>query len=348
MTAAPVLDGLAGPPAAGPFGTLSAADLGREHSVPRGLVHVRALSEIFLSDAARDGADAFVAGFQLPRTHGLWGDRGGRHHDPVISLEVARQTVFLTLHHFYQVPGNWKFILRRVDFRVEDVEAYADDGVHPPEGLARVRLVSKTETHGHVDASFEGEVLIGDRTATVMSGDITVLSPYNFTLLRAKGRGRRPPDGTDPHGTGLQRLPPALVGRLDTRNVVLYDLDPQPAEPGVHAYGLVVDESHPAFFDHPHDHVTGSLILEFCRQAGIATARRVEDLSAAAQVTGCSMTFAEFAELDSRTECRASVARVTARGDVLVDVGLRQFGEQIATVQLQLSEPPPAPDRAGD
>ena len=79
---------------------------------------------------------------------------------------------------------------------------------------------------------------------------------------------------------------------------------------------------------------------ELCRQAGIATARRVEGLAPTTLVTGCSMRFEEFAELDSRTECRASVARVTAAGDVLVDVDLIQFGEQIARVQLRLSELP--------
>ena len=329
--------------------TAVATELGREFSVARGLVHVRALSEIFLSDSARVGRDAYVAAFQLPRTHGLWGDRQPGHHDPVVSLEVGRQAVFLTLHHHCEVPANWKFVLRRVDFRVVDIEAYADDGVRPPEGVANVRLVSRTDTHGHLDATFEGELLVGDRTAMVMSADITVLSPYNYTLLRAKGRGRRPRDGTDPFGTGRRKLDPELVGRLGPRNVVLYDLDPDaPADAPEQAFGLVVDESHPAYFDHPHDHVTGSLILEFCRQAGIATARRLEGLSAGAQVTGCSMSFAEFAELDSRTECRASVARVTGRGDVLVDVRLIQFGEEIATVQLQLSEPPPSPAASTD
>ena len=132
-----------------------------------------------------------------------------------------------------------------------------------------------------------------------------------------------------------------MVARRDPRNVVIYDLDPGGTDDTEeHAYGLLVDQGHPSYFDHPHDHVTGSLILEFCRQAGIATARRVEGLSDTAVVTGCSMRFEEFAELDSRTSCRASVARVTAAGDVLVDVDLVQSGEDIAHVQLQLSELP--------
>lgn len=84
MTAAPVL----------------AAELSHERTVARTLVHVRALSEVFISDSARDGEDSFVAGVQLPRTHGTWGDRGTAYHDPVITLEVGRQAVFLDLHHY--------------------------------------------------------------------------------------------------------------------------------------------------------------------------------------------------------------------------------------------------------
>lgn len=317
------------------------AELSHDRTVARSLVHVRALSEIFVSDSVRDGEHSFVAGVQLPRTHGTWGDRGGRHHDPVVTLEVGRQAVFLDLHHYYEVPTNWKFVLRRVDFRVVDIEAFRDDLVHPPEGHIRTRLLERTEAHGHLDATFEGEVTLSGRTAMALGADITVLSPYNYTLLRAKGRGRRPADGSDPAGTGMVPLPPPMVARRNPRNVVIYDLDPAAApDAEVQEFGLVVDQGHPAFFDHPHDHVTGSLILEFCRQAGIATARRLEGLSDTAVVTGCSMRFEEFAELDSRTSCRASVARVTADGDVLVDVDLVQFDEVIARVQVQLGELP--------
>ena len=318
-----------------------AAELSHDRTVARSLVHVRALSEIFLSDSAQAGEHSFVAAVQLPRTHGTWCDRGGRYHDPVITLEVARQAVFLDLHHYCEVPTNWKFVLRRVDFRVADIEAFRDDLVHPPEGWITTRLLDRTEEHGHLDATFEGEVVLSGRPAMTLGADITVLSPYNYTLLRAKGRGRRPADGSDPAGAGRPRLAPPMVARLSPRNVVIYDLDPDGSDGAeVQEYGLVVDQGHPSYFDHPHDHVTGSLILEFCRQAGIATARRLEGLPETAVVTGCSMRFEEFAELDSRTSCRASVARVTADGDVLVDVELVQFDEVIATVQVQLSELP--------
>ena len=318
-------------------------ELSYERTISRSEVHVRGLSEVFIADSEHTAPEEFVTALQIPRTHGLWGDRLTDCHDPVITLEIGRQTVFHVLHHYYDVPADWKFVLRRIDFRVVDLDAYHDDRVTPPEGSARVRLVSKTQSHGILEGSFEGDVTIGDAQAMVMSADITVLSPYNYTLLRAKGRGRKPLDAT-PQLTDPRPVAPALVGRSAPRNVVLHEPEAGAEDDdGRMCFGLIVDEGHPAFFDHPHDHVTGSLILELYRQAAIATASRADALpSARAVVTACSMTFAEFAELDALTECEAAVTRIGARGEVAVDLPLLQFGETIAQAQLQISEAPVA------
>jgi A-factor biosynthesis hotdog domain len=317
--------------------------LSYERTVSRSEVHVRGLSEVFIADSERTGPQEFVTALQIPRTHELWGDRLTDCHDPVITLEIGRQTVFHVLHHYYEVPRDWKFVLRRIDFRVLDLDAYRDDRVVPPEGTARVRLVSKTQSHGILEAGFDGDVTIGGTPAMVMSAEITVLSPYNYTLLRAKGRGRMPPDA-EPPLADPRPVAPGLVGRSAARNVVLHEPEAGAEDDdGRMCFGLIVDQGHPAFFDHPHDHVTGSLILELYRQAAIATASRADALpSARAVVTACSMTFEEFAELDALTECETAVTRIGARGDVAVDLWLRQFGETIAQAQLQISEAPAA------
>jgi hypothetical protein len=320
-----------------PEPTLAAVPaLSYDRTVPRGFVHVRALSEIFIADSVRESDDWYLTAMQLPRTHGLWGDRLTDYHDPVVTLEVGRQTVFLVLHHYQEVPREWKFVLRRVDFRVVDIEAYRDDRATPPEGFSRVHQVARTQRHGVIESSFEGEATIGGRTAMAMTADITVLSPYNFTLLRAKGRGRRPFD-TAPLAVDPVPLEPAQVGRTDRRNVVVYDAG---GDGDVATYGLIVNQAHPAFFDHPHDHVTGSLILELFRQSAIAAGRRADLVGPGAMVTACSMSFEQFAELDAETTCQARVVRVTSGGDALLDLTLHQFGDTIAEARMQLSDQP--------
>ncbi len=323
--------------------TTTSPALSFDRTVARGLVHVRALSEIFIADSVRESDDWFASALQLPRTHGLWGDRETDFHDPVITLEIGRQSVFLVLHHFLEVPRDWKFVLRRVDFRVVDLEAYRDDRVTPPEGVARVHLLSKQESHGILDASFEGEANIRGLPAMLMSADITVLSPYNYTILRAKGRGRKPIDSAPLRANPIP-LAPTVVGRTDPRNVVVYELE---SDNGASTFGLIVNQGHPAFFDHPHDHVTGSLILELFRQSAFATVQRADVLAPPAIVTACSMSFEQFAELDAETTCRARLARITSQGDALLDLTLHQFGDTIAQARMQLSEQPRTADTGG-
>ncbi|HEX7278315.1 MAG TPA: AfsA-related hotdog domain-containing protein [Solirubrobacterales bacterium] len=311
--------------------------LSREATVPRGLVHVRALSEVFIADHRQLDPESYATALQITRSHQLWGDRLVPFHDPVITLEVGRQSVFLVVHNYLEIPGNWKFVLNRIDFRVTDLEAYRDDYRVPPEGTARVRLLHRRDRHGLFEGGFEGEARIGERRAMEMSAEITVLSPYNYKLVRAYGRGSKPLESA-PGPPGPERLPTAAVGRSNPRNVVLHERVEEGEREGELRFGLLIDEGHPGFFDHPHDHVTGSLILEFFRQAAIVAAHRLEALSPAdVVVTACSMRFKEFAELDALTSCAARIAD-SALGRATVDLELLQAGARIAWATLELTE----------
>jgi A-factor biosynthesis hotdog domain len=314
-------------------GALAALD--GERTAPRGLVHVRAFSEVFVGDHLDLGDGEYAAMLQITRSHQLWGDRRSPFHDPVVTLEVGRQTVFLVVHHYLGIPAGWKFVLNRIDFDVVDLEAYRDDRRLPPEGIATVRLLSRRDRHGLFEASFAGEARIGDRQAMEMSAEISVLSPYNYKLLRAYGRGSKPlRTAAPPAGPG--RLDTAAVGRFDPRNVVLAAT--VESDDGEELrFGLVADETHPSFFDHPHDHVTGSLILELFRQAAVVTANRLEALPPAdLVVTSCAMRFREFAELDALTECTARVADSSLDG-ASIDLALWQAGARIAWATIGLT-----------
>jgi A-factor biosynthesis hotdog domain len=313
-------------------------DLSHERTVARGLVHLRGLSEVFIADVAQTSEDEFHASCQLPRSHCLWGDRSHCYHDPVVTLEVGRQTVFFVLHHFHAIPTDWKFVLKRIDFQLADLEAYRDNRVTPPEGVARVRQLEVRREHGLLEASFEGEVVIEGTRGMTMTAEIAAMSPFNYKMLRAQGRGRKPLEDAQPPPAGAG-LPAQCVGRRDQRNVVIYRDSPQGAAAGCSRYELLVDQEHPAFFDHPHDHVTGSLILEFFRQSAIVAASEAGLLAAdRAVVSGCSMSFEEFAELDILTTCHATAVGTAREGDVVIDLELEQVGATIADAQLRVLE----------
>jgi hypothetical protein len=176
---------------------------------------------------------------------------------------------------------------------------------------------------------FEGELRFGDRIAVTMNGDMAIFKRDDYKILRAQTRARKDLDQDRPPAD-QKRVDPAIVGRRDERNVVIEDL-------GEGAYRLVVDPAHPGLFDHPHDHITGSLMLETYRQSAIATAYRQGLLPRpVAAVTRCRLSFAGLGELDANAECRATVHR-KPDGRVTADLRLLQFGTTIAEAQLELT-----------
>lgn len=313
---------------------LGSQELSYEQTVPRGLVHVRALSEVFITDSVRTGPDRYLLGVQLPRSHSMWSDRLLADHDPLVSVEVGRQAAFLIAHRYGGVPVGTKMFLERLDFRVRDLSAYQDNRLSPPEGVVRAELLNRQERDGfRTVMEFRGELELGGKVAMEVSGRIQLLQRAEYQVLRAQGRARKRLDGTANPLPHPRPAAPSEVGRADARNMVIH-----PAGPG--RFALIVDESHPAYFDHPHDHVTGSLLLELYRQASISAAHRAGVLATpVAAVTGCRLRFFEFAELDALTECEVVVNGVSPTGVVEVHATLTQLGTQVADATIELTPP---------
>jgi 2-oxo-3-(phosphooxy)propyl 3-oxoalkanoate synthase len=94
------------------------------------------------------------------------------------------------------------------------------------------------------------------------------------------------------------RLDPEWVHKHRAENVALarlesYDEDRCVAE-------VLVDPTHPYFFEHPVDHVPGLLLIEAVRQTGIAAVHRIlgVPLDAAMVVDAFEVAFDRYAELD--------------------------------------------------
>ena len=308
-----------------------------DQTVPRALAHRRALAEVYVCDSAQVGDEEFVLALQVPRAHSLWFDRHGAHHDPFSVAEACRQGAFVVVHRYLRIPQGLPFSLQRVEFRVEDLGAYRDDGANPLEAICELRL-DETHREGEtlVALSFRGDLTIGATPAMTMSGALVFLPPDDYEVLRAHQRGRK-----SRAGAGARRpvppVEPALVGRRDERNVVIAE----PAEDhlsGELRFPVVVDETHPFFFDHEQDHLPGPLIVEAYRQSAIFAARRAGRIgSPVATVVGCRASFSDFAELDADTEC-AAIVRVGEGPRVCVDIALLQLGKRIAEAKLELVE----------
>ncbi|MBO0821741.1 MAG: hypothetical protein J2P26_12935, partial [Nocardiopsaceae bacterium] len=106
-----------------------------------------------------------------------------------------------------------------------------------------------------------------------------------------------------------------------------------PAGPDGHQALVAADGGHPVFFDHPHDHLPGMLLLEAARQLAVARAALVSERPAAAfRLVSCAASFAGFAELQPP-------ARLVADGSAgQAGVRVRQREEEIAVLALELRD----------
>jgi hypothetical protein len=309
--------------------------LSYEQTAPCSLVHRRAVGEVFVTDSAKIGGNSFLAAIQLPRAHSLWGDRVTNRHDPLAVIEAGRQATFLTVHRYLGVPLGLPFILRQVTFRAGNLAAFADNHAEPFEGVIHIALLERSEQQGVLTGlKFRGEMLAGQIPAMSLGGEIQFLQRRDYESLRAFARKRKKLEGR-PIPPAPAPIDPALTGRSNWRNVAIG----QGRQAGnQYRYPLIVDKTHPCFFDHPQDHVPGPLIMEAYRQAAIVTAQRVGALpSPAAAVTSGDLTFLEFGEYEEIIECTAEVIGPGADGSIDVRVGLQQFGAGIATAVFGLT-----------
>jgi hypothetical protein len=310
-----------------------------ERTVPRWMAHRRSVSEVFVCGSAALGADSFAVAVQLPRAHALWSDRPGDFHDPLMAVEAGRQTMITLTHAHYGLGRDLMMIARSCTMRVHDREAFRDDGVSPLEGIFLMRLADRQEHRGVPAAmSFEGDLFVGSIRAMTLTGTLVFVPRKDYEILRAHSRARKGVTAA-PAAAAPVPVEPALVGRKVSTNVAIGVEDGADGLLGTHP--LVVETGNPAFFDHPLDHAPGQLMTEACRQPTIGAGGGGGGRpTPACLVTALRASFEEFAELDVVSECRAVLRDGTGHGLVRADLLVRQLGEKVGDVELELAALP--------
>ncbi|MEU5977247.1 ScbA/BarX family gamma-butyrolactone biosynthesis protein [Streptomyces sp. NPDC047315] len=324
------------------------AGLDFDRTVPRRLVHRRAVSEVFLCGSAQVGQDEFAVAAQLPRAHALWSDRTDGRHDPLMAVEAGRQAVILVGHAHYGLSGDLMMVARSSSMRVHDPEAFRDDGATPLEGCFLLRRTDRELSDGGPSVlALTGDFYVGSSKAMSMSGTLVCTPKDEYELLRAHSRARKTLTRSP---VAARPLAAELVGRSTPRNVVIGELPdgagrlPAGAGPGERAgRAIIADPRNPAYFDHPLDHVPGQLLLEACRQHAIEAAVGASALAnPSCTVVACRVSFDDFVELDADAECSAVVHPPRADGTVRAEVEVAQAGLRVGVVELELAAPPPS------
>lgn len=126
-----------------------------------------------------------------------------------------------------------------------------------------------------------------------------------------------------------ERADPGVVGRESARNVVI---TPPHRSGDTATARLVNDLDHPTLFDHPVDHVPGSLQIEACRQLG--TALVMTHTGAQTAALDCVKSrFAGFLELDHSSDITATIA-ATGDDHALLHVEICQNGRMASDFDM--------------
>jgi hypothetical protein len=303
--------------------TLSVAD-----PVDLRLVHRQKPSEVFLTDARAVDDRIFVAAAALPGFHphytGLVGpDR--RTPDLMLLLECCRQAETYAAHAFFAVAPGSAFVLRSWS---ADLFAGARDATGgAPTALLVTAVTSNLRMHRDrvSGLDYEFDLWVSGAWIGRCRMEVAYLSPGTYTAIRARRRGGPPPT-SDAMPAALSGRPadPAQVGRLRATDTVLLDVDPGPASVTAR---LRIPTENTSYFDHPHDHIPGMVLVEAARQAA-TLARRTWGGEAPGRtvMVGVESTFRVYAELDRAVTMTA----VPGNRSGTVEVTFHQGGTDIA------------------
>lgn len=263
-------------------------------TVPRHLVHRRAVSEVLLTDWCQAGVNVFVCAAQWSRSHSFYRVRNGRH-DPLLLAETIRQVGLLLCHEAYQTPPEHRFLMDRMMYDVDLAGLTA--GAAPAEIVLVVRVQeTRRRTRSVRILQFDVEFFRDGVELGQGTGWVRCIEPLLYKRIRSPqspqvtSRAQRPAP-----------VPPAEVGLLESDDVVLGHCW-QPGE-----WPLRILTEHPVLFDHPLDHVPGMLGLEGIRQASRAVLGWPS-----AQLTTCDIRFSRFIELGEPSSVRATVRQRSA------------------------------------
>lgn len=307
-----------------------------ERTVKRGLVHRKAVSEVFLTDLQTVDDRSVLIGAQLPRCHGYFNDhaRAGSWVDPLLYMEVARQATLASAHAL-GVPADVILISSDCALEVTDSEAFY--GQHDAATLRIDSTLDWTAVRGNQPRAgiCRQTISIDGRVAATYSSSGSLMSRNHMAALRSEQRESEPPWTDDmadrPHGFAL---PPASVGRYNPSNVVLTGFEAN----GSDVTAVIAPPwKNRALFDHSYDHLTMQILIEAARQLAILAIERGSGAAFADwTMTSVAGQFHRFAELDAVTSVHASLPAIE-QGTLQFPVRVVQDGQEVASIDMTFS-----------
>jgi hypothetical protein len=312
--------------------SIATVPLGFEQTVPRSLVHKRSLENVLLTDLQACGDDRFICAGHVPIAHRFFNQPGRTpQNDILFYTELGRQASLAISHAFLDVSKEDVFVFEQSDAALTDAawQAAAVSPLEPVVVEIHVREIVRRKNNAVSRVVADHLMTIGGEEVFHGTGAWTVQPSALFQRLRRMS-ARTAPTMTVPDDEICVDRPE----RGPADNLVI-------TTPGFAAGSgslvatLIVDHSHPYFFDHPCDHVPGMLLLEGCAQlAQAAVAGPDAPTRCAWAVRSYDVNFAQFVECGVPTTLTARV-----RADHTVEVSISQQNVQSGTTTMRLAFP---------
>jgi hypothetical protein len=306
-----------------------------EQTVPRSLVHKRSLENVLLTDLRAEG-DRFRCAGRVPTAHLYFNDAGRTpRRDILFYTELGRQASLAISHAFLEVGTTDAFIFEgsqaaitpaawaapseelpsiEVDVRIKDLARRRNNAVSRVVADHVMRLDGEEVFHG--------------------TGAWTVQPAALFQRLRRSSASNL---SLPASGSAADIAPHAARRRRAGGGNVVIAM-PESTAAGEFTTTLIVDDTHPYFFDHPCDHVPGILLLEGCAQLALAAFGATTGVSSAsALIAAYDVSFAQFVENGVPTTLSARVITADGSSGARVEIAITQPGSHCGTTAMDVA-----------
>lgn len=260
------------------------------------LVHKAFNSEVFLTDSHRIDESTFEIAAFLPRAHTYYNDtQDSTRHDVSTLLEVFRQCSILVAHKFYGVALNSKFIFDSADFKVLHNEIL-ENSPQSYQSIIKITILQVKHKRGNnYGLLLDMRLFIDSKKYATKIMDMSWFAPKIYEKLRGKvaNENYTPLDN--------HQISSKSLGRNATTNIVITQFL---QESQYFQTTIIPNQAHPAFFDHPLDHIPASLLIEALRQSSLLAIRDLYHLTPTdVYVSGIKIDFKAFCGLHNDNFC---------------------------------------------
>lgn len=265
-------------------------------SVEKHLVHKAFNSEVFLTDSHKLDENTFEIAAFLPRSHIYYNDtQDFTRHDVSALLEVFRQCSIFVAHNFYGVALSSKFIFDSTDFKVLHNEVL-ENSPQSYQAIITIAVLQVKHKRGNdYGLLLDMRLFIDSKKYATKIMDMSWFAPKIYEKLRGKvaNENYTPLDN--------HQISSKSLGQNATTNIVITQFL---QESQYFQTTIIPNQAHPAFFDHPLDHLPASLLIEAIRQSSLLVIHSLYHLTPAnVYVSGIKIDFKAFCGLHNGNFC---------------------------------------------